>query len=931
MPLLSGIALGQPQDKNAESANVGNRDSQDDPLPRLAIARLGSARWQTALREWNGSADVGFSPDGKLVIGTGDALFCRFCPCDASTGKEVSWFPKDQRIEVGVFAPDGKTLITCEDLSTNRGSPRVIKHWEVGTGRILREVKIKREQGRDQVPALSSDGTLLLCCDNKKLRMLDTTTGEPVYEIPQEPLPNVAQYALSADKKTLAMMGSDGRLYVFDVVKGKELNRFERAEDGSMLFWPVLSPDGKTLIASTQTSLRVWDLSSGTLRHEISGCRGPVAFTADGKYMACGDSKAIHLWEVDSLRKVRRFEEHGEFIHEHGGIIYSLAFAKDGKQIVSAGDHSITCWDVASGKRLNQVSGHKGHVFSLTFSADNRSLASGGFDGSALVWDVRNGKVCREFIGHDAGAISLAFSPDGKTLATGDGFFGNESGYEIGSESQVRLWNLETGALRRQFTGHLTGVVDLSFSPDGKMLASAGHDARARMWDARDGKRLYQIRGSDGRRIVAFSADGKTLLIGNYGGELALWNAKTGENLRELSSPDDKLQAANRIDQQRIPRNPRRNVRRCVLHTRFLESGKVVSIEANESGAPATVRIWNAESGQEERSFLLNGSNNLHAYAVSFDGATVATATPGQTNDIHLWDCEKGELLITLSGHTEYVGALAFSPDGKTLASGGHDTKILLWDIQQIRLLDAWRSLAGGKDEAAQSMKTMVAHPEGTVSFLKDRLRKAATMESAYARTILHLGDNDFDVREKASSQLEAAGADAELALRLALEVRPSAEAQRRIEVALEKITGEREQVVHRLLADVETERVVSWDAEKEQAALRRLRSMGRSAEPILRRVLEMSAPIPLDRAHSPGDRFSARTVEKIRRILADLKPANDATIDQNAAGAFRSLAVLAQIGTPDCRQILEALAKGPAEGVLTAEAKTQLGRLDKR
>jgi hypothetical protein len=305
----------------------------------------------------------------------------------------------------------------------------------------------------------------------------------------------------------------------------------------------------------------------------------------------------------------------------------------------------------------------------------------------------------------------------------------------------------------------------------------------------------------------------------------------------------------------------------------------------------------------------------------------VAIATGFRDNpSIQLWDSAEGKQFATLTGHMGFITAVALSPDGKTLATGATDTTILLWNVQTLRLFAAWRSLAGDKDEAAQAARTMVANPEETVSFLKDRVRKAAAVELEYARNIRDLNDDDFDVRERVSKRLEGSGVDGELAMRLALMSRPSVEVRRRVEEALGKITNERDKEINRLIADL------GEPGAPAQTAMRRLRDMRPSAEPALKRALEMAAPVPpgnprRDERPSPQER---QRLYLVKQILADLKYSNVSSLDLNAESVFRSLAVLEQIGTPACREILEGLAKGPAEGALSTEARAVLKRLDK-
>src|SRR5262249_43060980 len=124
-------------------------DRHGDPLPEMALARLSTVRWRQHLRSGSGFTAVAFSPDGKLLASTGDVGLSLW---DVATGKPVGWPRTETGIKAAAFAPDGKTLIT-EGRDLNRRNPRdpfqskrLIQHWEVGTGKLLRQVEMLRSQ-----------------------------------------------------------------------------------------------------------------------------------------------------------------------------------------------------------------------------------------------------------------------------------------------------------------------------------------------------------------------------------------------------------------------------------------------------------------------------------------------------------------------------------------------------------------------------------------------------------------------------------------------------------------------------------------------------------------------------------------------------------------------------------------------------------------
>ena len=295
-----------------------------------------------------------------------------------------------------------------------------------------------------------------------------------------------------------------------------------------------------------------------------------------------------------------------------------------------------------------------GDVFALAFSPTGDWLAAGTSDKMARLWDVSKGEVLRTMSGHTGEITSLALSPDGKILASGS------------ADQTVKLWDTSTGKEIRTLSGHAARVTCIAFSPDGHSLASASSDHSVILWDTSSSNQIWKLVGhTDSVSSVAFSPDGRLVASASNDKTARLWDAQSGKLLRTLSghehpvttlafSPDGKL----------------------------LATGTVLQF-AFAHARPAAIRLWNVKTGAVE--YSSGGAYGaIRCLAFRPDGKALAVASefPGRSFNaeirlfstethelLSLWEAERGGQLYTI----------AFSPDGRWLASGGHSGRIRLW------------------------------------------------------------------------------------------------------------------------------------------------------------------------------------------------------------------------------------------------------------
>ncbi len=280
--------------------------------------------------------------------------------------------------------------------------------------------------------------------------------------------------------------------------------------------------------------------------------------------------------------------------------------------------------------------------------------------------------------------LSTAFSPDGKLLAT------------AGKKSDIKLWNVANGKLIAPLPGHKDQVWSIKFSPDGKRLASASWDRTVKIWDVNSLKLLRTINAHEDKVCgLAFSPDGQTLATSGWDKQAKLWEVATGNLIRTFNghegwvwdvafSPDGRRLATAGEDHYVIMWDAQTggDLMRLKGH-----DASVYTVEYSPDGSKlasgsnnGSIKIWNAGNGQESVS-LNEHSFSVNSVAFSPDGKRLASV--GFDRVINLWDVESGRQYTEVKGHSDEIRSVAFSPNGSLLATASEDSTVKLWDAPQ--------------------------------------------------------------------------------------------------------------------------------------------------------------------------------------------------------------------------------------------------------
>jgi WD40 repeat protein len=214
----------------------------------------------------------------------------------------------------------------------------------------------------------------------------------------------------------------------------------------------------------------------------------------------------------------------------HYALVDCAVVSPDGWRILSGSrDGMLILWDRETGRSIRRFKGHGGAVISVAFAPDGRRALSG--DGAVVrLWDLESGQTIHEFHGHTECVFSVAFSPDGRLGYSTSGFLNNLR--QLGTDSPIRVWDLETGQEVRKLEGHEGNVWSVAVSRDGRHVLSGGNDMTSILWDAKTGAEIRRFRGhTDGVQCVAFLPDGRRAVSCSWDRTIRLWDVETSQEI----------------------------------------------------------------------------------------------------------------------------------------------------------------------------------------------------------------------------------------------------------------------------------------------------------------------------------------------------------------------------------------------------------------
>ena len=652
---------------------------------------------QPALRRmltYGGAAsDLDISPDGTLLAASGRSVgfwVGTLSLWDMATGQPLLSAERimADSLEHVEFSPDGKTLVVigcgARDEDDNCTQAEIML-WDVAQSEV--RWRATGHTGWPNCVTFSPDGTLLAsCADEGGVWLWDAATGRAIQQLNTEAV-WIYSLAYSPDGATLAAgacMALDetehcarGDVLLWDTASG-ELRAQWPSHTGDILSVDF-SPDGALLAAGgcvayyefcIKGETVVWNVETGERYGPVLGGHTDdvwsVAFSPDGRLLATGAAdKLVRLWNVATG------EPATEPLVDHNQI-RGVAFSPDGKILASAGEGTaIRLWDVAKlqetmPRHIDTMLVRAMPMGALALNPDKTIAAtSNWFTGEILRWDLATGAPIGEPIPAHAGpSTALTFSPDGKLLASG------------GYDAVVGLWDVETGKpVVPPMTGHTSIVYTVEFSLRGDILVSASDDGTLRLWDVATGKPAGPNQGILDQQNgiifdVAFSPDGSRLAFGTASAEpiMRLLDWQQASATAQLSAEWPIVGGVNGVT--------------------FDPTGDILVVGA---GLPQyALTLWDVKTQQRIGGPMIGHKYNPWRLAFSPDGELLASG--GLDSALRLWDVATGEPIgPSLTVNPQYmVGAimgLAFSDDGRTLYTASTDGTLRTWSVAP----DAWR------------------------------------------------------------------------------------------------------------------------------------------------------------------------------------------------------------------------------------------------
>ena len=628
--------------------------------------------------------------DGSFVLSGGEDSTVRVW--DAVSGACRGVLREEGRHVACAISPDSTLVASL----TSAG---VVTVWDVRAERVL-STATAGMCGRRPRLTFTADGAYIVTLADEALGIWETHSGRSAATLPE-----CTDFALAQNDAFVAAVDAQGGVFFWDEKRGLDpadgrhddkAAACALSDDGLRLVtvggydvraWEcetgrqtmaaggrdgfratcAISPDCALAFAGGQNAIaELWDLDTGELREDLrpktrDSIRA-LAISPDGETLAWGAEDGV-LGVIDTITAAEKFA-----FAAHEMAVLACGVSPDGTWVVSAGDDAtLKIWDARDGALLRVLEGHTSPVNDCAVAPDGTFVVSASDDMTLIVWDWPTGTIRHTLTGHDDGVTRCAIAPDGSWVVSGS------------RDGTLRIWETDSGLVRCVFENHKAEVTDCAVDDAGSHVVSADGDGVVIIWGAADGEVVHSLyEHTAAATTCSFSPRGGFVVSGGKDGHVRVWDVDSGEErFGELEDDDEDSDPWYDEEKRRFPKP--------------LHEGGVLACEISPDGATIVstgsqgeVCAWDAQTGRRRLFFGDPEEYQEVAGSCVIDPHGGWLATGHEDGSLRIWDLDTGVERPVARGHTGYVVAAAFTPDGRWLITGQHEY-LIVWEMPACR------------------------------------------------------------------------------------------------------------------------------------------------------------------------------------------------------------------------------------------------------